>query len=170
MGTGYRCRMDVCSIFTVAFWVFESPKVWKRFHTAMSKYYVLSRKSAIFKELSFHFLWEDNCFHSLWEDNCDFNPLRLVDIWDESWPTLSLHIHKQEQISWFKVSFNACELYMSLQNVRHSVYGLSAQAPDDQVISTAKRVDSFLFCVMGEMNMADICIHQSSWVVFVLIY
>ena len=136
----------------------------------MSKYYVLSRKSAIFKELSFHFLWEDNCFQFLGEDSCDFNPLRPVDIWDESCPKLSLHIHKQEQISWFKVSFNACKLYMSLQNARHSVYGLSDQAPDDQVIFTANRVDSFLFCVMGEMNMADICIRQSSWVVFVLIY
>ena len=127
----------------------------------MSKYYVLSRKLVIFKELSFQFLWEDNC---------DFNPLRPVDIWDESWPKFSLHIHKQEQISWFEMSFNACELCMSLQNARHSVYGLSDQAPDDQVIFTANRVDSFLFCVMGEMNMADISIHQSSWVVFVLIY
>ena len=56
---------------------------------------------------------------------------------------------------------------MSLQNASHSAYGFSAQEPDGQVISTTYRVDSFLFCVTGEMNMADIGIHQSNWVIFV---
>ena len=159
--------MDVCSIFHSCILGICVKKVP---HCHKQILWVLSRKSAIFKELSFHFLWEDNCFQFLGEDSCDFNPLRPVDIWDESCPKLSLHIHKQEQISWFKVSINACKLYISLQNASHNAYGLNAQAPGGQVNTTANRVDSFLFCVMGEMSMADICIHQSSLVVFLLIY